>query len=273
MNTVVIDGPPQQAETFTLLIGPPRSGTTLIANAVMAHSTVTGVMEPYQRGRNSGMENTDAATFLADFRSPGRNIVVKETCTRTRNAELSFELLQGARRIGLYTALVVILRCPFTAYLSQTEASRRYWSEKKLVDVSEETFIAWARMVRSGLRKICENAGAQHVRVVSYERFTSHLESELARIMAVIPEPLEARQLTLAPADGVEGRADPKVIEKAGQIVVSDRQADVDAVKERFARLPEMRFMTAVEGVVKRKIGQIPDSACMDMLYLACVRA
>lgn len=113
---------------------------------------------------------------------------------------LSFELLQDTRRRGLYTATVIILRCPFTAYVSQTEASQRFWTEKKLVEIKEETFLSWARMMRSGLRCICENSRSQHVRVVSYERFTRHVETELSRIMAVIPEPLEPRQLTLTPA-------------------------------------------------------------------------
>ena len=125
------------------LIGLPRSGTTLIHRAMAAHSRADGVIEPYQAGRAQGYCTTDLSRFLVDHRiapDADRALIVKETTTRSANVQHLFELLASAQLLGVYVGLVLILRCPFEAYLSQIEASRRLWKEKKLISHSVSTF-------------------------------------------------------------------------------------------------------------------------------------
>eukprot|EP01031_Cornospumella_fuschlensis_P045069 gene45069-55129_t len=228
------------------LLGPPRSGTTLIAHAMMAHPEATGLIEPYQVRREGGYAQTDPAALLRDFRldlTATPHVFVKETTTREANVIHLLELLRTAQAQGIYTGLVVILRCPFSAYLSQIEASRTLWKNKLFTE-----------------------ARAQHFRIVSYEAFCARPEVELARLMALVPLRLDARQLRFTPPEKISGGGDPKTLAKAGSIVMESREAEADAVRERFAQHPGTPFFTALQTLVRERVGNAPDGDVLDEL-------
>lgn len=258
-------------ESCILLIGPPRSGTTLIANTFMSHSRVSGVMEPWQARRRDDFTETDPDRFIAATNpgdlSAAPHLAIKETTTRQANVDMSLELLHGMAARDVYTGLVLILRCPFAAYLSQVEASSNMWGEKKLTEVSQRTFAVWANSLRKTLGTLSNQARAQHFRVVSYEAFCARPAAETARLMALIPERLEpARQLSFRPPKDMRRGGDPKTREKAGKIARSDRGARITALKSELGRSPEMRFMNELRRIVMQSACQIPDREVMDQL-------
>lgn len=162
---------------------------------------------------------------------------------------------------------MLILRCPFAAYLSQVEASSNMWGEKKLTEVSQRTFAVWANSLRKTLGTLSNQARAQHFRVVSYEAFCARPAAETARLMALIPERLEpARQLSFRPPKDMRRGGDPKTREKAGKIARSDRGARITALKSELGRSPEMRFMNELRRIVMQSACQIPDREVMDQL-------
>jgi len=251
------------------LLGPPRSGTTLIAHAMMAHPEATGLIEPYQVRREGGYAQTDPAGLMRDFGldlNATPHVFVKETTTREPNVTHMLDLLATARAQGIYTGLVLILRCPFSAYLSQIEASRTLWKNKLFTEISEETFGIFAGQMRTRLGLICAQARAQHFRLVSYEAFCARPETELARLMALVPLRLDARQLRFTPPDKVSGGGDPKTLAKAGVIAVESRGAEADAVRDRFAGHPGTPFFTALQALVRERIGHAPDGEVLDEL-------
>jgi hypothetical protein len=255
--------------SLVALLGPPRSGTTLIAHAMMAHPEATGLIEPYQVRREGGYAQTDPAALLRDFGldlAATPHVFVKETTTREANVTLTLELLRAARAQGIYTGLVLILRCPFSAYLSQIEASRTLWKNKLFTEVSDETFRGFAHQMRVRLALICEQARAQHFRLVSYEAFCARPETELARLMALVPLRLDARQLRFTPPEKISGGGDPKTFAKAGGIAVENREAEADAVRERFAHHPGSIFFAGLQALVRERIGQAPDGVVLDEL-------
>ncbi|MBX9749623.1 MAG: hypothetical protein K5Q68_08405 [Roseococcus sp.] len=251
------------------LLGPPRSGTTLIAHAMMAHPEATGLIEPYQVRREGGYAQTDPAALLRDFRldlTDTAHVFVKETTTREANVIHLLELLRIAQAQGIYTGLVLILRCPFSAYLSQVEASRTLWKNKLFTEISPETFGSFAHQMRMRLRLICDQARAQHFRIVSYEAFCARSEIELARLMALVPLRLDARQLRFTPPEKISGGGDPKTLTKAGGIAMESREAEADAVRERFAGHPGTPFFTALQTLVRERVGHAPDGDVLDEL-------
>jgi hypothetical protein len=261
---------PPGLEALHLVIGPPRSGTTLISNAIMAHSSVTGVMEPYQRGRKTGFAGLDVEDLYPSGPPPTRNLVLKETCTRLENVTLSFAALERARARGLYTSAILILRCPFSAYLSQVEASRDRWKEKKLVEVSAQSLAQWARMIRQGLREICTALRAQHFRVVCYEDFCANPGPRLARLMALFPERIEPGQLNFAPAPGTIGQADPKVVEKAGRIELTDYTDALQMLRDMFSGTEDFSFIDDVATIIAEHSRHRDDRLTLDRLFLRC---
>ena len=269
-GAILPDPKPNRLRSLIGLIGPPRSGTTLIANAMLSHSEVTGIIEPFQTRRLQDYIKTDFATMLDDFGvdcSGNPHLIVKETTTRQQNASLTMEMLKKARDRGLYTGLVIVLRCPFSAYLSQVEASQTLWKETKLPEVSEETFSRFAKSLRNGLLKVCLAARAQHYRMVSYEAFCKAPADELARLMALIPLRLERQaQLSFRPPQDTRPGGDPKTRTKRGRITPTPRDEEVAEVICRFAGSPEERFCQQLRGIVLRSVCREPDSVALDRL-------
>lgn len=262
--------PPALPDSFTLLIGPPRSGTTLIANTFMSHSTVRGALEPYQRGRADGYETTEPAVFLEDLRldiTKMPNLAIKETTTRLRNVELSLELAQNVQRSGVFTGLILILRCPFEAFLSQVEASRDHWDEKKITEISEESVATYFNRLPATLRLICENARQFHFRIVSYDSFCAAPETETARLMALIPVPMEPHQKDLMPDETIIEKADPKFASsRGGGIKKTDRAIAVDHLMETYAHLPSVKFAKALRALIALDAKKMTDIEKLDAL-------
>lgn len=249
------------------LIGLPRSGTTLIHRMMAAHSRVDGVIEPYQQRRAQNYAVTALERFLADFAiapDASRALAVKETTTRRVNAQHLFALLEAARGAALYTGLVIILRCPFTAYLSQIEAGRDMWKEKKLTEHSPANFQAFVQSARAGLQTVVSRAREQHFRIVTYERFCAAPRLELARLMALIPYRLEPGQLSLSTEEEQRG-GDPKAW-RSTKVELSDRSAQVAALTGALRGQPGLAFFQELRGLVQREAGQLPDAVVLDHL-------
>ena len=99
----------------------------------MSHSTVYGILEPFQQRRKEPYKVTDIGTFIKDYeinveRKP--NFVIKETSTRLENVQLALLAAKNAQDQDINTGLIIVLRCPFECYLSQVEASEKLWKEK-----------------------------------------------------------------------------------------------------------------------------------------------
>ncbi len=260
------------AKSFTLLIGPPRSGTTLIANTFMSHPGVSGVMEPFQRRRKSTIGSTDVKGFLlensADLKqlNDRPNIAVKETTTRLANSEMSFALMRAFAEMNIYTGLILILRCPFTAFLSQVEASSRLWAERKLTEPTPRNFDAFMTGQRTALTHVTNHSRSQHYRVVSYEAFCATPSVELARLMALIPLRVHADQLQFKRPDGVLPGGDPKTNLKSGKIDVSDRSHETHEFMEMVKGSSSFRFAEVLRRIVCDSVCNEPESVVMDRL-------
>lgn len=258
-------------QSFILLIGPPRSGTTLIANTFMSHSKVSGVMEPYQRRRKrDDTGTTDLDGFIAENRvrnlANRPHLAMKETTTRLANIDLSLGLMQSAASQGIYTGVVMILRCPFSAFLSQVEASSEMWGEKKLTDASKQTFRRWARGQKETLKKLTDHVRSQHYRIISYEAFCADPGPEMARLMGLIPERLEPAQMNFTPPDSVIAGGDPKTREKSGKIELSDRADRIKALGDMVGPCPERKFMQELRNITINSACIDPDRVTLDHL-------
>lgn len=258
------------------LLGPPRSGTTLIANAMMAHSKISGIIEPYHTRRAAGYDRTTVPEIMRDFEldTDGKShLVIKETTTRIENISLSLDLLASARHQGMYTALGIILRCPFSAYLSQVEASENMWKEKKLIGINERTLKVFCYGLRTGLTEVARRARAQHFRLISYEAFAARPANELARLMALVPVNMErGRQMSFTPPKSATA-GDPKTQLKSGGIFLTDRKQEIEALRKQFGTLPEFAFLNRLRMLVNQSVCKEPDDKVLDKLTLLLIQA
>lgn len=251
------------------VIGPPRSGTTLVANSLISHSQASGIIEPYQVRRDENYSETDPMRVISDFKvnvSTFPNIFIKETTTRAKNVESIFKLLENAKERGIYTGLIIILRNPYEAYLSQVEASSKIWKQKRMTTISENTFDVFSMALLGGLRRICKHARAQHFRLVSYEGFCASPETELSRLMALVPLKLEKPQLNFSPPGKIGPGGDPKTEEKAGSISRDSRKEAVADLRSRFTDRPLFGFFEVLNMLIQNTLGKAPDKQVIDEL-------
>lgn len=251
--------------SLVVLIGLPRSGTTLVHRILDAHSQVDGIIEPYQVRRKIDYSETSVARLCRDFKiapSVDRALLVKETTTRDINVTLSLDLLDNARNDGIYTALIVLFRSPFEAYLSQIEASRSLWGEKKMLSINDKSFAQFARTSLRSLEHIVRRGRAQHYRLVSYRKFCTDLPCEIARLMGVFPLRFEHEQtqLQLTPPKG----GDPKTYTK-NTVTYSDRSAEVKKLLATLSDTSLRRQMEAYE-IFCHQVETMSDRDAIDRL-------
>lgn len=245
--------------SLVLMIGPPRSGATQIANAVMAHSRVAGLPDPWQRRRDQGYDTTDPAQLMGEaglVPSPDQpHLVVKETTTRMANVDLSLAMLTKAHRQGIYPALILILRCPFAAFLSQVEAAPQIQRDIPPADLTER-FERWAKAQSRALKKITDQARAQHLRLISHEAFCARPAPETARLMALIPERFEPDQM--------QGLPDAAAL--SGPIKVTDRSAAIGELVDTIPPGPALHFGRALHDIAVHHTCSEPDQVTLDRL-------
>lgn len=214
------------------------------------HSLVDPLMEPYQAGRMKLYRETSFQKLCSNKKiklEAGRFVLIKETTTRKENISLLFELLKDARGVGVYTGLIIVLRSPFEAFLSQIDASSNMWLEKLLTTASDKTFRTFAKLAIAGLAETVWHARSQHCRVVSYKQFCADPENQLATLLGLFPLRLEAEQLKLSKTSHRGG--DPKAYSGAG-IEVVDRSAEVSAVLAKLSDTPLKRTMMQIHSLV-----------------------
>ena len=256
-------------DSFTLIIGPARSGTTLIGNCFMSHSTVSGILEPYQQRRREPYEVTDMNTLLNDYgidykKKP--NFAIKETTTRIKNVRFALQAAANAQDQGICTGLIIVLRCPLETYLSQVEAVRFFWKIKKNIEVSKKTIVSYLLDHRAILRELCHQARRFHYRFVSYDFFCEYPETELARLMALIPTSLEMHQLNAKQSKSTAGFGDPKFLSRKGISKNETRKEAVALVRQQFSELPAIQYATQLHDLIQVGSYQITDHEKLDAL-------
>jgi hypothetical protein len=213
-----------------LMIGAPRSGTTIIARVIGGHSRVKQVIEPYQTRREEKYETSDFSAFLADVGpvDAADSLMVKETFTRPENALLSLKLLASASAAGVRPLVLLVLRSPIESFLSQIEMTQTTWLEKRDFPYDPRSVWVYVRRNFIGMHRVLTQAQRYHRRVILYRRFVANPQLETRRVMAAFPYYFEPAQLELSVGTRNRG-GDPsawKATEVSGKVVV-DRSAAV----------------------------------------------
>ena len=234
--------------SLVTLLGMPRSGTTLVYSMISSHSQVGGISEPFQSRRDQPYEETDPAKLCEDFKvAPERRqqLLLKETTTRPVNISLSFDVMKEARKAKVFTGAIVLLRHPVECYASQVEASAKFWKLKKMTEISEETFTVFARSSLLGFKIMGEQLRAHAFRFMSYAAHCDAIANSTSRCMALFPLRMEPEQISNfrnnSPSVG-----DPKLKENGARIVLTDRSAEVEDIRKRFASTPCAAFYDAM---------------------------
>lgn len=192
------------------VLGMPRSGTSLLFRELALDSSTYGIMEPYQQRRDNNYGVTELNTLIEDSSMTFTNeecVLVKETTTRIENVRLLNALLFDSANHGRHCTSIVILRSPFETFLSQVNASQKYWKQKKMVDASEVNFNQFFTTSMKALNLHLRAISNFSLRVTTYNRLTQFSDSEISRLIASQGRPYKKIQKQTAKG------GDPKLTE------------------------------------------------------------
>ncbi|WP_404713056.1 hypothetical protein [Sphingomonas sp. MMS24-J13] len=239
------DNPPDRFRKLVAIIAPPRSGTTVVTAALSVHSDVVAVFEPW----NANMERIDSTcgmtfdgfveTFVPAGR-PGSVLVVKETATYLRYIDRIEELVDGAPPT-VTRHLVVILRNPFHAFLSEVQARREWWGAADL-EIDAQTFALWAKRMLSSCRRIADLAESQKALLLGYDAFGRDINGMQALTRMVGLEPERAQFEFEKHLDRSSVRGDLHVSSEPRPISprsIDRREIELASVVDRFSATPE----------------------------------
>jgi hypothetical protein len=262
-------------DNLVALFGMPRSGTTIIARLIANHRRVTAIVEPYQTGRDRDYGAIEIEKLCTDFRVAVRedsSLLVKETFTRERNIQLLQDLLEHSSQNFLRSAYILVLRSPIEAFLSQIEATEKYWAKAKNFTETEKSLKTFWTSFCSSMECCLQFALRFHRRVIVYDRFVHNPREEIGRAMGLFGYPLEQSQMDLSsPAPGFGG--DPKARAAYSGIIPGDDRFRVEGVARitsRFGSVPEFSGMRSLHDYVKHiAVTQPPSETIMrDMALL-----
>src|SRR6266480_3065291 len=183
--------------TVVALLGLPRTGTTLLARHIGAHSRVAALIEPYQAQRQSGYKQTQLQQLCVDFDigvPPAGGILIKETATRAINFDLTLQTLGLAAQAGYPTGIILQLRSPIEAFYSKIEAHENYWKYEIPFTDNENSLQRFWNACKRSLEFLQREIYRFPLRVCFFHRFLADPRYELSRLMAFFPLELEAAQ-------------------------------------------------------------------------------
>jgi hypothetical protein len=236
---------PARFRKLVAIIAPPRSGTTVITAALSVHSDVVAVFEPW----NANKERIDSAqsmafdAFVATFvpaGRPGSVLVVKETATYLRYVDRVRDLIDSAPP-ETTRHLVVILRNPFHAFLSEVQARREWWGAVDL-EIDAQTFSLWAKRMLTSCRRLADLAETYNGLLLGYDAFGRDINGMQALTRMVGLEPERAQFEFEKHLDRSSVRGDLHVSNEPRPISprsIDRRDNELAEVVDRFSAAPE----------------------------------
>ena len=189
-------------DRFAIVTGLPRSGTTVLAAVLEAHSRIELYFEPH----NAHYKNPpEIPSSVADFRArmaklysqaqkPDVEVTgFKETST-TPDSLTWLEQTAAAMARELPVRLLWIVRDPVHAYLSRLDGARKWWGYPDAAP-SEGGFRRYLAESVASLRRLTAAYHRYPGIIVSYGALAERPESVLNAIMATLSLPVEPEQL------------------------------------------------------------------------------
>lgn|GEM_PF-6060153 len=253
------------SNTVVALVGLPRSGTTLLARLIGAHSRVATLIEPYQSRRQLNYEHTDLGQLCADCKVEvpvAGAVLIKETTTRWVNVKLVLQTLRIAAEAGHATGIILLLRSPVEAFYSQLAAANKYWKDKTYTwNEDESSVLNFWISTQDSLEVLAEQITCFPLRVCFFARLLSEPAMELGRLMAFFRLEVEPGQFDVEKAAKKTLRGgDPNAWDKDKPVSpasVTDRTAQVAAFRDRFGQSPGGRALLAMHDCVT-ELGSAP---------------
>lgn len=224
-----------------VILGLPRSGTTLLTTLLDRHSRIHLYYEPWNASPN---ERPAVSSTLDGFRAQMRRRFggpplaagtitgFKETTTHAGTTRWALDSARALARENP-TEVIWIQREPLHCLLSKLEGARRWWGHDD-ARLDEATLSGFLRETRDAYRELAALVREGSGTVVPYETLARAPAKTLAALMERLQLDLEPAQLSYheGPIDRGRVMGDPSLIESprpVGDAAIEKREAEVSA--------------------------------------------
>jgi hypothetical protein len=230
-------------ERFVVVTGLPRSGTTVLAAQLDAHSQLELFFEPF----NAHKANPPAiAESAAQFRSQMAKLYglrprgdvratgFKETTISAESIDWMERAAAAAAR-ELPVSVIWIVRDPVHVALSLVDGARKWWGHTEM-RFDAQSFTKFLQGSERSLAKLTPFFQRHGGAIVSYEALAEAPERELARLMPVLGLAFEPGQLDYHS----RGNQERKVMGDLG-VAREPKPMNADSIRQRDAEAAELR--------------------------------
>lgn len=238
------------------LLGLARSGTTLLCSMLGVHSAIEAVYEPFNASKDRELPaQIGIDRFFAEFPTPMGNkniLLVKETATRIAFLDRTADLLRSVAP-PLQAHLIVLLRNPLHAFLSNLEAQKKWWGGAH--ELSAEALQGWAHHNLPALARLLHLAREFNAIIVSYECLVADKERVLGVLMHQLGLGVQQPQLTFEQHLD-KGRVRGDVTIATEPFPVSDervkrRAAELEAADEQLRQAPQYQRIAKIADLIQ----------------------
>lgn len=215
-----------QPRSLVLLAGASCHGVAGISKSIALHSRVTTV----------DWADLPSPNEIWEHRVPedAPNLLLTVATEKPDHVSAALASLRAAAAHGVYTGLMMVLRCPFATFLESGNAATDFkpWAETQLA--------SWKHLSNQGR--------AQHFRIISVEAVARDPLAEVARLMGLFPDYIERTvQIPVLP------KPVPKT--RIGTLVKNE-------IKPSF----ELRIMRNFRQIILKSAGIETDRATLDQI-------
>jgi SAM-dependent methyltransferase len=238
------------------LLGLARSGTTLLCSILGVHAAIEAVYEPFNVNKDRELPaRIGIQQFFAEFPTVMRRkeiLLVKETATRIAFLDRTAALLRSAAA-PLQTELIVLLRNPLHAFLSNLEAQKKWWGGAH--ELSAEALQRWSRHNLPALARLLQMASEFNAIVVSYEGLVADKERVVAALMHELDLGVQQPQLNFEQhVDKGRVRGDITIATEPFPVSddrVKQRAAELEAAVARLRQAPDYARIAHVAELIQ----------------------
>ena len=239
-----------EAKEMLVILGLPRSGTTLLTALLDAHSKVGLYYEPWNAfpKRPRPAVPPDLHEFVSSMEDrfrialPAETQIVgfKETSTHMEAIEWSEATLDSLSR-QVPCRLIWILRNPIHCYLSRVQGAREWWGVPE-AEVSERSFVSFLHQIGPAISELTRMTQKYPSTLVHYEKLVTDPFSEIEKAMRPMGLQAEQSQLDYYSARDISKKVmgDPS-LKSAPKAVSSEasrnRAIEAEAYENLFSRV------------------------------------
>jgi len=193
-----------KVEKFLVLLGLPRSGTTMATAMFDVHPDIAAWFEPWHaRQKQVPQPYQSVEDFVKQYKeqfntelSDKKNLMLKETSTHIEAINWSEESIENIKKSNpdIDVKVIWLIRDINHAYLSRVHTARKHWGHPDM-KIDTDSFKEFVNFAYKGFKEIENVVGKYNSCMLSYEKLVTNPKETMQKVMEFLGLELHPNQL------------------------------------------------------------------------------